>query len=217
MSKDRREYMREYRKKNLERLRENEKKRKRKSRTKDGRQTLKKIDTGGHGLTDGIVRDLAYKIPQGLPDLRNHHHISILRDVLKSHGWNDEAVKVYISELLLPIRVGQKIYEEILEERERDNRQHEIWELISGVLKNGRLDLENHEEWSNEQWKQYLRIGEDLELISDENEYLNSGSAESYDIVKQEVEGVVNYWTEKHNGKTIWKYCPHCGKEIDHE
>tara|TARA_Y100000310_G_C20629626_1_gene787910 strand:+ start:617 stop:1156 length:540 start_codon:yes stop_codon:yes gene_type:complete len=179
MSKNKQEYLREYRKKNLNKLREQEKRRKRKARLGN------KIDKSGHGITDAIIRDLAVHIPQGLPDIRNHSHISILGEVLKQHGWNDEAVKVYINELLLPVRVGQKKYEQILEERRSKDKQYEIWKLIGEVLENNGLS----------------------DILDEKIE----------DVDYDDWHEAFSLWVDGKESNFKWKYCPHCGEEINSE
>ena len=158
---DRREYFKKWREKN-------KKKEQRKYRI---RYTKKVLEKEGR-LPTQILKELSYRVPSGIANFTNPHHVGILREILIEQGWKDDTIRSFISEILLPIRVGEKKYEEIIEKRKMDK----LDEALSDVF------------------------GEEVE-----------------DVVNDEWDGASSLWVDGEESNFKWKYCPHCGKEINHE
>ena len=162
MNKSRREYYKKWREKNRESIRE-----------KDKIRHTKKVLKNEGRLPTQILRELSDRVPTGLPDWRNPHHVDILRQILINNGWDAEAIRKFVNELLLPIRVGEKKYLHILKERE-EKKDEEFLDKLSEFLDenvddNLDIDTLNESKWKvesedgNMKWKYCPHCGETLQ------------------------------------------------------
>ncbi len=100
-----------------------------------------------------LLRDIAHRCQDGVPDFTNPHHIALLEETLLGYGWPDNSIEEFRRLLLRPILIGQKKHQELLDKKKSDKLSEALSEY---------LEEEKEEEEEKETWKYCPHCGKEI-------------------------------------------------------
>lgn len=71
---------------------------------------------------DIIMRELSYRVPDGIPDLNNSAHLLKLQEILTESGWNKRSISKLIKSLKGMDVKNVPIKEKVLKEEKRQEK-----------------------------------------------------------------------------------------------